>query len=182
RFGEDDATLQLEEKMWARMQKDRSQRSRSGGIFNLGDDAGGPTELLTHRGQALGGIDDHGGYPDDEEDDLNAEVEDSSSPRAIRRRYRIDASDFEEALIWLASLSLVDAGEKTRQEVLNEIIAKSKERKLEKARGKEEQESERERLDEGMGELLSMLNQRPTKGEGTAPRGQSDDYDLAMRV
>lgn len=66
--------------------------------------------------------------------------------------------------------------------MLNDIIAKSKERKLEKARGKEEQESERERLDEGMGELLSMLSQRPSKGEGTAARGQSDEYDLAMRV
>lgn len=73
-------------------------------------------------------------------------------------------------------------GEKTRQEILNDIIARSKERKLEKARGKEEQESERERLDEGMGELLSMLDQRPAKGEGNAARGQSDDYDLTMRV
>ncbi|CAN0440350.1 unnamed protein product, partial [Ectocarpus sp. 13 AM-2016] len=59
-------------------------------------------------------------------------------------------------------------GEKTRQEILNDIIARSKERKLEKARGKEEQESERERLDEGMGELLSMLDQRPAKSQGNA--------------
>lgn len=74
-------------------------------------------------------------------------------------------------------------GEKTRQEILNDIIAKSKERKLEKARGKEEQESERERLDEGMEELLGFLHQRPTKkDEVIATRGQSDDYDLTMRV
>lgn len=74
-------------------------------------------------------------------------------------------------------------GEKTRQEILNDIIAKSKERKLEKARGKEEQESERERLDEGMEELLGFLHQRPTKkDEASATRGQSDDYDLTMRV
>lgn len=73
-------------------------------------------------------------------------------------------------------------GEKTRQEILNDIIARSKERKLEKARGKEEQESERERLDDEMGELLAMLHQRPAKGESKAARGQSDDYDLAMRV
>lgn len=73
-------------------------------------------------------------------------------------------------------------GEKTRQELLNDIIAKSKERKLEKAKSKEEQESERERLDEGMNELLGMLSQRPTKGEESAGRGPSDDYDLTMRV
>lgn len=73
-------------------------------------------------------------------------------------------------------------GEKTRQEILNDIIAKSKERKLEKARGKEEQESERERLDEGIEELLGMLHQRPSKSERSTTKGQSDDYDLTMRV
>lgn len=82
-------------------------------------------------------------------------------------------------------LLLTFQGEKTRQEILNDIIAKSKERKLEKARGKEEQESERERLDEGMEELLGMLHQRPSKGERgerSTTRAQSDDYDLTMRV
>ncbi|CAN0496523.1 unnamed protein product, partial [Ectocarpus sp. 8 AP-2014] len=49
RFGEDDDTLLLEEKMWARMQKDRNQRSRRVGMFNLGDD-NGASEVLTHRG------------------------------------------------------------------------------------------------------------------------------------
>jgi len=77
RFGEDDASLLLEEKMWARMQKDRNQRSRSGGIFNLGDDSG-PSEVLTHRGQALGTSNDEDGFGAqvDEDDDLDAEVVD----------------------------------------------------------------------------------------------------------
>eukprot|EP00752_Nemacystus_decipiens_P016522 g14767.t1 len=170
RFGEDDASLQLEEKMWARMQKDRNRRSRSGGIFNLGDD-GGPSEVLTHRGQALGDIDeDRGGAQDDESDDLNAEVVD-------RLHFGGDGNIAD-------SLTPQPQGEKTRQEILNDIVAKSKERKLEKARGKEEQESERERLDEGMEELLGLLHQRPSKGERgerSATRGQSDDYDLTMR-
>lgn len=52
---------------------------------------------------------------------------------------------------------------------------------MEKARGKEEQESERERLDEGIGELLGMLNQRP-KGKDGKRSDQSDEYDLMMRV
>lgn len=78
RFGEDDASLLLEEKMWARMQKERNQRSRSGGIFNLGDDSSGPSEVLTHRGQALGNSNDGGGFGAqvDEDDDLDAEVVD----------------------------------------------------------------------------------------------------------
>lgn len=53
---------------------------------------------------------------------------------------------------------------------------------MEKARGKEEQESERERLDEGMDELLGMLNRIPTKGDGKQWKSQSDDYDMTMRV
>ncbi|CBJ25573.1 similar to RIKEN cDNA 2610033H07 [Ectocarpus siliculosus] len=166
RFGEDDDTLLLEEKMWARMQKDRNQRSRRVGMFNLGDD-NGTSEVLTHRGQALGDNDEYGGgRQDDEDDDLDAEVVD-------QLHFGGDGGG--------DSRLTHPQGEKTRQEILNDIIARSKERKLEKARGKEEQESERERLDEGMGELLSMLDQRPAKGEGNAARGQSDDYDLTMR-
>lgn len=62
--------------MWARMQKDRNQRSRGGSVFNLGDD-GGPNEVLTHRGQALGNNDgSEDGQQDDEDDDLDAEVVD----------------------------------------------------------------------------------------------------------
>lgn len=66
----------LEEKMWARMQKDRNQRSRNGRAFNLGDD-GESSEVLTHRGQALGistVVED--GDRDDEDDDLDAEIVD----------------------------------------------------------------------------------------------------------
>lgn len=62
--------------MWARMQKDRNQRSRSGRAFNLGDD-GESSEVLTHRGQALGNSDGaEDGERDDEDDDLDAEVVD----------------------------------------------------------------------------------------------------------
>lgn len=67
----------LEEKMWARMQKDRNQRSRSGSVFNLGEDGGG-SEVLTHGGQALGNdYEASDGDRDDLDDDLNAEVVDT---------------------------------------------------------------------------------------------------------
>ncbi|CAM9297716.1 unnamed protein product [Pylaiella littoralis] len=164
RFGEDDDALLLEEKMWARMQKDRNKRSRNGGVFNLGD-GHGPTEVLTHRGQALGSNVEDGGAEDDG-DDLNAEVVDQLHFGGDGAR-DISPSHPQE--------------EKTRQEILNDIISRSKERKLEKARGKEEQESERERLDDEMEELLGMLHQRPPKGVGRAAQSRSDDYDLAMR-
>lgn len=58
--------------MWARMQKERHQRSRSRNMFNLGDDIE-EGETLTHRGRALGD-DLHDHQRSDEEDDLDAEV------------------------------------------------------------------------------------------------------------
>lgn len=55
------------------MQKDR-QRSRSGGVFNLGD-GNDSSEVLTHRGQALGNnYRDNDGQHEEQDDDLNAEV------------------------------------------------------------------------------------------------------------
>lgn len=62
--------------MWARMQRDRNQRSQRGSVFNLGDNAG-PSESLTHQGQALSsdyGHDDGVHDDNDKDDDLDAEV------------------------------------------------------------------------------------------------------------
>ena len=59
RFGEADATLSLEDKMFLRFQKERSSRLRNSSIFNL-DEAGAGTEggsgvtPLTHKGRQLG--------------------------------------------------------------------------------------------------------------------------------
>lgn len=81
----------------------------------------------------------------------------------------------------MVNISRVQA-DKTHRETLNEVVARSKEKKLEKARSKEEQETERERLDEDMGELLGLLNWKPPKPAERTARESLDDYDQAMRV
>ncbi|CAM9222490.1 unnamed protein product [Choristocarpus tenellus] len=165
RFGEDDSSLLVEEKMWARMQKDRKQRSRKGGMFNL-EDGEGHGEVLTHKGQTL---DDD--YEDDEmvdsdgDDNLNAEV-------VGKLHFGGGAEDANRGGV---------TKHKSRKDVLDEIIAKSKAYKLDKARSKDEQEGERERLDEGLGELLGILNKRPTKNKGAHVKGEVDDYNQLMR-
>lgn len=75
RFGEDDANLQMEEKMWARIQRERRKRSRSSNVFNLGDDSGA-SDLITHKGQALDDV--HLSYDGDRasDEELGAEVVD----------------------------------------------------------------------------------------------------------
>lgn len=108
---------------------------------------------------------------------------DASRPRSPEERDQTQQNlTLHLSIDFLHPISDPRQEEKTRQEILNDIISRSKERKLEKARGKEEQESERERLDDEMEELLGMLHQRPPKGVGRAAQSQSDDYDLAMRV
>lgn len=52
RFAEDDEHLLFEEKMWARMQKDRRKRTKHADLFKLeGDDS---LDALTHNGRMLG--------------------------------------------------------------------------------------------------------------------------------
>ena len=51
RFGEDDADISLEEKMFMRFQKEKVKKARNLSQFNLED--GEDTELLTHKGQVL---------------------------------------------------------------------------------------------------------------------------------
>ncbi|CAM9388164.1 unnamed protein product, partial [Phaeothamnion confervicola] len=74
RFGEDDPDLPLEEKMWMRLQRERSRRTRHGAAFNLADGGGSDEELLTHKGRALGAGGDSG-FGGDRSDDSGAEDE-----------------------------------------------------------------------------------------------------------
>lgn len=81
RFGENDQSLELEEKMWARMQRERHKRSRSGHMYHLDNDSKA-SDFLTHKGEAIGedyndagaAFDDMGGGSASGDDDLDAEV------------------------------------------------------------------------------------------------------------
>jgi nucleolar protein 14 len=69
RFGENDPTMSLEERMLARFTKER-QRSSKGALYNLEDE-----DELTHYGQSLSKLDDFdnvGLSLDDEEEEDNA--------------------------------------------------------------------------------------------------------------
>ena len=75
RFGEDDADMSLEEKMFMRFQKEKVRKARNLSQFNLDDGDG--EELLTHKGQVLGDSNygNEGDWSDNEGDeDLDKDV------------------------------------------------------------------------------------------------------------
>jgi nucleolar protein 14 len=173
RFGEDDPSLSLEEKMLLRFQKERQKRARKSGAgrFNLehddeadddDDDYGGLT--LTHKGKALGG-DGEDDYQDkdglassDEEDGghgLNKEIVKElhfggSGPGDRKRPSPADEEGHYGP----------GAAKKTRAELMEEIIAKSKMHKATKAKQKDAQEVALSQLDDQFQELLGDLEFR----------------------
>lgn len=172
RFGEDDPSLSLEEKMLLRFQKERQKRARKSGAgrFNLehddedddDDNYGGLT--LTHKGKALGGAgeddyqDKDGLASSDEEDGghgLNKEIVKElhfggSGPGDRKRPSPADEEGHYGP----------GAAKKTRAELMEEIIAKSKMHKATKAKQKDAQEVALTQLDDQFQELLGDLEFR----------------------
>ncbi|CAM9440140.1 unnamed protein product, partial [Chrysoparadoxa australica] len=184
RFGEGDTGLSVEDKMWARWKRDKVGGSRGkGGLFNLDDDDDGE-ELLTHKGKALGGG-NYGELPaggDEDDEGLDREV--------VERLHFGGGKSCEGQLSGRGIYGeQLGRGKKSKKEVLEEIIMKSKQYKLEKKRDKEAQEEANEKLDEGFGELVGLL-QVKEKGEGKQEKERAreaggsrkvDDYDMMMR-
>jgi len=169
RFGEDDPTLSLEEKMLLRFQKERQKRARRSGAgrFNLeqeeeneDDNYGGLT--LTHKGKALTAEDDYqdkdGVASSDDEDKkrgLNKEIVKELHFGGTRIGDRKRPLPGDEEGHYGPS-----AAKKSRAELMEEIIAKSKMHKAAKAKLKDAQELVLSQLDESFKDLVGDLEFR----------------------
>ncbi|KAL4261065.1 NOP14 family protein, partial [Pleurotus pulmonarius] len=115
RFGENDPTMSIEERMLERFTKERQRASRAG-AFNLEDE-----DELTHYGQSLSNLDDFDNVG------LTLEEDDEEDPGQISREAVEkahfggfeDESDHEDE----------PERKKSKAEVMAEVIAKSKEHK-----------------------------------------------------
>ena len=194
RFGEADADLSLEDKMFLRFQKERVKKARNSSLFNL--DGGQQDFVMTHKGQVLGednAADDD--WRSDDDDDgggggngkLGKEVVNSLhfGGGLVPRRGGAGAGDEG------ATAGDGELGRKTRLDALQEIVMKSKLHKMQKKEAKEEQETERDKLDKDFQSLVSssMLEFRPTKrqrgydeDQGAGDNGEWDDYDASLRA
>lgn len=164
RFGEDDPNMTPEEKMLERFAREKQTRHKNSSVFDLeDDDIGGG---LTHMGQSLA----FDGLPlQDDFDEEGIELSDaedhpSDEERKDRKRRRLLEGD---------TIGSDDDGaelperKKTKQEVMKEIIAKSKLYKYERQAAKEDDEDLREELDKELSNIHELL-----RGTAARPSGR----------
>ncbi|KAM7219145.1 putative nucleolar complex protein 14 [Rhypophila decipiens] len=188
RIGESDPNMTLEDKMMERFAREQMRAHKKSNIFDLEDDDE-PTEALTHGGKALT-FDEQALKDDFAEDDLGASDEsedDGMHPdRKKLKRLRLTDGGDEEG---------PEDGQperkKTKKEIYEEIIAKSKLHKYERQAAKEDDDALRHELDKALPELQALLFQRQkpeTKGDqatikiaGVDKAVVDKDYDIRVK-
>lgn len=147
-----------------RAQKQKAKRS----VFDLGDE---DEDILTHLGKRIDG-EENG----EERDDFDAgSLKSESGDESPKKRRREDNDGAE-----------VDADEeepirkKTKKEVMEEVIAKSKLHKYERQQARENDDALREELDKGLGDIQAALSalkpSQPRQEEALAPSSKDDIY------
>ncbi|KAK0444311.1 nucleolar protein 14 [Armillaria borealis] len=144
RFGENDPSMSLEDRMLERFTKERQRASR-GAAFNLEDE-----DELTHYGQSLSKLDDF----DDVEMGLDDEEEEQGQiDREVVQKAHFGGFDDEEE----EEEDGEPARKKSKAEVMAEVMAKSKEHKLLRQMEREKEDNVRHELDEAFDSLRDLL-------------------------
>ncbi|KAI1649831.1 Nop14-like protein [Daldinia loculata] len=184
RFGENDPHMAPEEKMRERFVREKQIHKSS--IFDLEDNE--PSEGLTHFGKSLS-FDGPSLVDDFEEDDISAGSDVATSDDEHRGSKRMRPFDSE------AQDEDGEEGQperkKSKQEVMKEVIAKSKFYKAERQAAKDADEDLREELNMELPALHDLLFNRKKATDSTiANEGEpaaagkermERDYDLRLR-
>lgn len=163
RFGENDPTMTPEEKGLERFVREKQRESGSGALFDLEDAEDDDDGQLTHFGQSLS-FDKSSRMDDFNEADLDVSDQDDRVPeeeeRPYKRRRLSDSTLSEDSLV-----ENDDSGQpgrvKTKKEVMEEVIAKSKLYKYERQQAKEDDDDLRAELDKGLSDLYALLRGVP---------------------
>jgi nucleolar protein 14 len=164
RFGENDPSMAPEEKMLERFTLEK-QRHHKHSAFDLEDDDMG--EGLTHMGKSLS-LDAPALVDDFDETGLtlsDAEDHPSDEERQDRKRHRtLDGDEDDED-----DQENRPERKKSKQEVMTELIAKSKLHKYERQQAKDDDEDLREELDKELPSIHALLRgigpkAKPTSG------------------
>ena len=181
RFGEGDANLSLEEKMFMRFQKEKMTKVKKSAKFNLDESE---EVTLTHQGKALSEYTT--APPSGDWDDADDEDDENLGRDVVNTLHfgggfqpTGKATDDEGAFKKFDS-----------RDALQEIVMKSKLAKLEKREAKDAQEESRVTLDSAYEDLISsaMLDFKPTKRDRSedVESGKQDpnavNYDSSLRA
>eukprot|EP00249_Psilotum_nudum_P014714 c24961_g1_i1 orf=114-2843(+) len=175
RFGERDEALAEEDRAIIRFQRERQAQLRGKRKYLLTDDD--DDEVLTHGGIAL----------DDFKDDISMEDDDEQGldDRLVRELHFGSGISVDNP-----GDGGEHAGEKPRskKEIMEEIIAKSKFYKAQKAKEKEEDANLKDQLDKEFAALAksqAMISLVPAKGiiplKSHANKEKPDDYDKLVK-
>ncbi|XP_066488920.1 nucleolar protein 14 [Tiliqua scincoides] len=172
RFGEYDTKLNPEEKMMKRFALEQ-QKNYKKNIYNLNED-----EDLTHYGQSLADIEKLNDIVDSDSD-----TEESGALSA-----ELTASHFGGGGL-LSKKALPGQQDeedkpKSRKELIEELIAKSKQEKRERQTQRENTLELTEKLNSDWKEIQSLLSHRPSKSETKSQvdeKPKPDEYDMMVR-
>jgi nucleolar protein 14 len=185
RFGEDDPTMTPEQRAAERFARQNERKMKKNSLFNLEDDS--EEEMaLTHGGRSLDfGSDMKDDFDEDDVDDQeDADVGGDFDAQDDRPRKRLrlegeDEPDDEED-------EEAPQRKKTKDEVMKEVIAKSKMYKAERQAAKEDDDDLRAELDKGMSDFYAALQgqkvpeQRPEPVSAVLAEPQMDPSRAAM--
>ena len=186
RFGEDDPTLTPDERALQRFAREKQRQNGKAAMFDLEDAEAG--DQLTHLGQSLslGGA---SRLDDFQESDIEAGNDESGEEDPFQRptKKRRLSDDDEISTAQSSGPDIRNEPPKSRKEVMEEVIAKSKLHKYERQQAKEDDDDLRAELDSGMAGLFDMLGSKgrqkpkpPAKDTTDGLHGSMNPDRLAM--
>ena len=160
RFGENDPTMTPDEKAMERFVKEKQRGSKKGSLFDL--EEAEEDQQLTHFGESLSFSEAI--RPDDfNEPDLGHSDDDQpigiGGERPRKRRRLSDSASSDEDSVQGDRMRLQYP--KTKKEVMEEVIAKSKLHKYERQQAKEDDDDLRAELDKGLPDLFALMRGNP---------------------
>lgn len=177
RIGENDPTMTPEERAVQRFAREK-QRKKGGALFDLegSDDEG--LGGLTHLGKSLE-LDGQDDYNDAVSAGSESDAGDDELMKRKRRRSSMPNEENEEDE---EETEGQPERKKSKNEVMKEVMAKSKLYKYERQKVKEDDDDLREQLDSGLQEMLSLLQGQKRPALPTPPeedkRSGSNDFGI----
>nr|CAD7570738.1 unnamed protein product [Timema californicum] len=164
RIGEKNHAMTPEDRIMARFTAERMKSHKKKSVFNMADE-----EILTHHGQSLNEIENFDDPRSDEEED----IEESGK---LDARFVGDAH-FGGGMLKKTS----DDGAISRKNLIEQLIAESKKRKVEKQRAREQTLDLTEKLDTDWKDLLPIVSASKKSSKDTQESFKPDPYDTVMR-